>query len=81
MKTTKNSIQELKVSHEKDWHRTQWLVLDTLVSTPKVSKIYLVKRVSRLANVPPLFCAMVIRDMLNTRDLKTVDESYISIRN
>lgn len=73
-------IQELKITHEKEWHRTQATVVDTLVHTPKLAKVLLVKRVARLAHVSPAFSAIVIRSLLDSRDLRIVDESYISIR-
>lgn len=80
MKDTQESLQKLKISHEQEWHRTKSTVVDTLVHTPKVSLILLVKRVSRLANVSPAFATIVIRDLIDSKDLRIVDESYISIR-
>lgn len=77
----RESIQKIKLTHEKAWHRTQSTVLDTLVHTPKLSKVLLVKRVSRLANVSPAFSAIVIRTLLDSNELHIIDESYISIRN
>lgn len=81
MKTNQDSLQKLKISHEREWHRTKTTVVDTLVHTPKVSLVLLVKRVSRLANVSPAFTTLVIRDLIDSKDLRIVDESYISIRN
>lgn len=80
MGNTRSTIQDIKLSHEKEWHRTQATVVDTLVHTPKLSKVLLVKRVSRLAHVSPAFSAIVIRSLIDSQDLRVVDESYISIR-
>lgn len=81
MKITRELIQELKLSHEKEWHRTQSTVVDTLVHTPKLAKVLLIKRVSRLAHVSPAFSAIVITSLIDSKDLRIIDESYISIRN
>jgi hypothetical protein len=80
METTRESIQKFKVSHEKEWHRTKSTILDTLVHTPKIAKVLLVKRVSRLANVSLAFSTLVIRDLIDSKDLLIIDESYISMR-
>ena len=80
MKTDLESRQKLKVSHEREWHRTKSTVVDTLVHTPKVSLVLLVKRVSRLANVSPAFATIVVRDLIDSKDLRIIDESYIAIR-
>lgn len=81
MQITRAMIQELKITHENEWHRTQSTVVDTLVHTPKLAKVLLVKRVARLANVSPTFSAIVVKSLLDSQDLRIVDESYISIRN
>lgn len=80
MEATQESLKQFKLSNEQKWHRTQSTVLDTLVHTPKVSKVLLVKRVSRLANVSSTFSTIVIRDLLDSKELRIVDESYISLR-
>jgi hypothetical protein len=80
MGNTHGSFEDLKVSHEQEWHRTQATILDTLVHSPRIAKVLLVKRVSRIAHVSPVFSLIVIRSLLDSKDLRIIDESYISIR-